>query len=48
MVKKMLGLAEAGANRDLLNDEDVEVATRKVIDAVVALQNIIAQKRRDG
>jgi hypothetical protein len=46
MIKKMLGLAEAGANRDLLDDDDVEAATRKVIDAVVALQNLIVQKKK--
>jgi hypothetical protein len=45
MVKSILGVAEAGANRDLLDDEDVEEATRKVIDAVVALQNVIASKQ---
>ena len=44
MVKSILGIAEAGADRDLLNDDDVEEATRKVIDAVVALQNVIASK----
>lgn len=46
MVRAMLGLAEVGANRDLLNDADVEIATRAVIDAVVALQNLVSQKRR--
>jgi hypothetical protein len=44
MVKSILGVAEAGANKDILDDDDVEEATRKVIDAVVALQNIIAKK----
>ena len=47
MIKKMLGLAEAGTNKDLLNDDDVEAATRKVIDAVVALQNLISKKRQN-
>ena len=46
MIKKMLGLAEAGTNKDLLNDDDVEAATRKVIDAVVALNNIVAAKNQ--
>jgi hypothetical protein len=46
MVKKMLDLAEAGTNQDLLNDDDVEAATRKVIDAVVALQNLITKKKQ--
>jgi|TARA_R110000824_G_scaffold53800_2_gene148614 hypothetical protein len=45
MIKKMLGLAEAGTNKDLLNDDEVEAATRKVIDAVVALQNLITKKK---
>ena len=45
MVKATLGLVETGSGRDLLDDEDVEKATRKVIDAVVALQNMIANKR---
>lgn len=44
MVKSILGVAEAGVNRDLLNDEDVEKATRAVIDSVVALNNLIQQK----
>ena len=41
MVKSILGVAEVGTDRDLLDDEDVEEATRKVIDAVVALQNVV-------
>jgi hypothetical protein len=45
MVKATLGLVESGTGRDLLDDEDVEKATREVIDAVVALQNIVANKR---
>jgi hypothetical protein len=45
MVRSILGVAEQGANKDLLNDDDVESATRKVIDAVVALQNVIARKQ---
>ena len=45
MVKSILGVAESGANRDLLNDDEVEEATRKVIDAVVALNNIVALKQ---
>jgi hypothetical protein len=44
MVKSILGVAEQGAERDLLDDEDVEQGTRKVIDAVVALQNVIASR----
>jgi hypothetical protein len=45
LVKSILGIAEQGANRDLLNDDEVEEATRKVIDAVVSLNNIIASKQ---
>jgi hypothetical protein len=44
MVKSVLGIAEVGTARDLLDDDDVEAATRKVIDAVVALQNVVAKK----
>lgn len=42
MVKTMLQAAEGTAGKDLLNDPDVERATRHAIDAVVALQNTIA------
>lgn len=45
MVKSILGVAERGMDRDILNDDEVESATRKVIDAVVALQNLIASKQ---
>ena len=45
MVRSSLAVAEVGADRDLLNDDDVETATRTVIDAVVALQNLIAKNR---
>lgn len=44
MVKSILGIAESASARDLLDDDDVEEATRKVIDAVVALQNVVAKK----
>ena len=46
MVKSILGIAEQGTDRDILNDDDVEAATRKVIDAVVALNNIVAAKNQ--
>jgi hypothetical protein len=46
MVKSILGVAERGMDRDILDDDEVESATRKVIDAVVALQNLIASKQR--
>lgn len=45
MVKSILGVAERGVDRDILDDDEVESATRKVIDAVVALQNLIASKQ---
>ena len=46
MVKSILGVAERGMDRDILDDDEVESATRKVIAAVVALQNLIASKQR--
>ena len=46
MVKSILGVAERGMDRDILDDDEVESATRKVIDAVVALQHLIASKQR--
>ena len=46
MVKSILGVAERGVDRDILDDDEVESATREVIDAVVALQNLIASKQR--
>jgi hypothetical protein len=45
MVKSILGVAERGVDRDILDDDEVESATRKVIDAVVALQNLIKLKQ---
>jgi len=44
LVKSVLGIAEIGTAKDLLDDDEVEAATRKVIDAVVALQNVVAKK----
>ena len=44
MIKSFLGVAEQGTNKDLLDDDQVEIATRAVIDAVVALQNVIASQ----
>lgn len=44
MVKAGLGVAERALDRDVLDDDEVETATRKVIDAVVALQNLLAKK----
>ena len=31
-----------------MNDKDVEEATRRVIDAVVALQNLLSSKQTDS
>jgi hypothetical protein len=45
LVKSSLEAAEGISGKDLLNDADVLQATRAVIDATVALQNIIAAKR---
>ncbi|MGB2711176.1 MAG: hypothetical protein WBC33_06630 [Conexibacter sp.] len=45
VTRAMLAAAEAGADRDLLDDADVEQATRGLVDAVVALQNVLAKKR---
>ena len=47
MVKSILGVVEAGAARDLLDDDEVEAATRKCIDAIVSLQNLIATKHEN-
>jgi len=44
IVKASLQASESVAGRELANDADVEAATRGVIDAVVALQNIVARK----
>jgi hypothetical protein len=44
MVQSILGLAEQGADKNLLSNRAVEEATRSVIDAVVKLNNVIASK----
>ena len=44
MVATVLAAVEGAAGQDLLNDAAVQDATRKVIDAVVALQNVIARR----
>lgn len=46
MTLSMLGIAEEVMDRDIMNDSDVEKATRRVIDAVVALQNLLASKKQ--
>ena len=45
MVKSILGVAERGMDRDILDDDEVESATRKVIDAIVALENLLKKKK---
>ena len=47
MGKSTLNLVEAGANRNILDDDQIEAATRSVIDAVVHLQNLVAEKRSE-
>lgn len=44
MAQIILAATEGMAGKDLLNDEDVRDAAKKVIDAQVALQNVIARK----
>jgi len=46
LVKTGLSISELVIAKDLLNDDDVVQAARKVIDAYVALQNVIASKAR--
>jgi len=48
MTLSMLGIAEEAMDKDIMNDKDVEHATRRVIDAVVALQNLLASKQTDS
>jgi hypothetical protein len=48
MTLSMLGIAEEALDRDILNDSDVENAARRVIDAVVSLQNLLASKEQDS
>lgn len=44
LVKASLNAAEFITDKDLLNDPEVEKATRAVIDAVVAFQNVVNKK----
>ena len=44
LVKNALLAAESITDKDLLSDPDVEAATRGVIDAVVALNNLVKAK----
>jgi predicted polyphosphate/ATP-dependent NAD kinase len=43
-VKQSVVVAEGLSDRDLLNDPEVEKATKGTIDAVVALQNVLVKK----
>jgi hypothetical protein len=45
VVHSILQTVEAGVNKDLLNDDDVNRATRDVMRAVVSLQNVLASKQ---
>lgn len=44
LIKLILTASETAVDKDLLDDAEVEAATRKVIDAIVALQNLIAAR----
>jgi hypothetical protein len=48
MTLSMLDIAEEAMDKDIMNDKDVEEATRRVIDAVVALQNLLSSKQTDS
>ena len=43
----MLGVIEGTAGRDLLDDAVVQEAVRKTIDAIVAMQNVIATRAKE-
>lgn len=45
MVHAVLQAVEAGADRDMLNDEAVNRAVREVMQAIVKLQNTVAALR---
>lgn len=45
MVHAILQTVEAGIDRDLLNDADVNRAVREIMQAIVALENVVASKR---
>lgn len=44
MITTFLTATEGVAGKDLLNDNEVRIATGKVIDAIVALQNVISTR----
>ena len=43
LVKASILASESVADKDLLNDPEVEKSTRGIVDAVVAFQNVIAK-----
>jgi len=45
MVHAILNTVEVGLDKDLLNDQDVNKATRGVMQAIVMLENVIARKQ---
>jgi photosystem II stability/assembly factor-like uncharacterized protein len=45
MVHAILQTIEAGVDKDLLNDEDVNRAVRECMQAFVALENLVVSKR---
>lgn len=45
MVRDLLPMVEAGIGQDLLDDEKVQSALRKLIDAGVELQNVVADAK---
>ena len=46
MVHAILQTIEAGIDKDLLNDTDVNVAVRQVMQAIVSLENLVASKKQ--
>ena len=45
LVKASVLASESIADKDLLNDPEVEKATRGIVDAVVAFQSVLAKKQ---
>ena len=45
MVHAILQTVEAGIDKNLLNDEDENIAVRQVMQAIVALENVVASKK---
>jgi len=46
LMRAILQAGEEATGRDLLNNEEVEKAVRAAIDAIVALQNVLAKTQR--